>query len=509
MADKRELLIKLSSLLSAKRKLTGNKSFSNFCNIYLKGLMNVSSAPFHDEMKGLIDKTINGNEIIHRLLFIAPRGFAKSTICSVMFPLYLAIYGKRHDIFLVSATISLAKELLRKVRKELETNEKILKDFGELKSDKWTEDILVLKNGTIIRAKGRGFQIRGFRPDIIICDDLEDEEIIYSKEQREKLENWFFRTLLPALKPDQTLMYVGTKIHNFSLITKLQEKEEFIAKMYKALTDSVSIWETLWPTEALLKIRREIGTYAFEAEYQNNPISLTEQPIKPHMLEGVSIKGNSVVTCLAIDPAISEKTSADYRAFVILERTEDGFREIFSERGKWGIEEQVDRIVELYERYKPTRVVIEEIAFQKVYRPLIMKAAKAKGLFVPISEAKMGRDTTTGSKRPKDKYTRLMSVVHLFEQRLVELKNPELIDECLAFPQGDHDDLVDACVHSLYWLLNFRQGAGLTKRKDVSLPITVKDSFYVHEVRPGVFMARIGQKPPPKQKSSFINLNAV
>lgn len=101
MADKRELLIKLSKLLSAKRKIKGNKQFSAFCNIYLKSLMNASSPEFHEEMKGLIDKTVNGEDIIHRLLFIAPRGFAKSTICSVMFPLYLSVFGKRHDIFLV------------------------------------------------------------------------------------------------------------------------------------------------------------------------------------------------------------------------------------------------------------------------------------------------------------------------------------------------------------------------------------------------------------------------
>src|SRR3990167_4516113 len=102
-----------------------------------------------------------------RLLFIAPRGFAKSTLCSVFFPLWLALYGKKKDIFVVSATISLAKEMLRKIRAELEGNERILSDFGEMKSDKWTEDILILNNGAIIRAKGREFQIRGFRPDMI------------------------------------------------------------------------------------------------------------------------------------------------------------------------------------------------------------------------------------------------------------------------------------------------------------------------------------------------------
>src|SRR3990167_1528252 len=195
---------------------------------------------------------------LNRVLFMAPRGFGKSYICSVMLPMWLALYKKKQDIFIVSSTISLGKELLRKVRNELENNERIISDFGEQKSDKWTEEMLVLRNGAVIRAKGRGFQIRGFRPDMVVCDDLEDEEVIYSKDQRDKLEVWFFRTLLPALKPRQQLLYVGTKLHQFALIAKLEQKEEFLVRRWKALTDGKSVWEELWTTAQLERLRKEL-----------------------------------------------------------------------------------------------------------------------------------------------------------------------------------------------------------------------------------------------------------
>ena len=378
---KEELYIKLNNLLSFKRRIEGEKSVSSFFSAYLKTLRTTKTPPFHYEMMNLLydavplkDKTQN----IERLLFIAPRGFAKSTICSIVYPLYLALYGIKKDIFLVSATISLAKELLRKVRNELENNTTIVQDFGEMKSDKWTEDILALKNGCVIRAKGRGFQIRGFRPDIIICDDLEDEEVIYSKEQRDKLEHWFFRTLLPALKPGQNVVYVGTKLHQFSLIAKLQNKEEFIVRQYKAIVsidnEEKSIWEELWSLERLTKLRRELGAYAFEAEYQNNPISLEEQPVKPDMLDNVIVRGEKVYSALAIDPAISEKESSDYRGFSLFERTDEGFREVYSEKGRWGIDEQIERVINLYEHYRPDRIIIEEVAFQKVFKHIQQKA---------------------------------------------------------------------------------------------------------------------------------------
>lgn len=523
LAAGRQKIAEMFAELSKVRREGCETRFKAFVTIYLKNLTSAATPAFHREMMQLLqavsirDENLDVkslNRLITRLLFIAPRGFAKSTICSVMFPLWLAVYGKKRDIFLVSATISLAKELMRKIRIELETNDLILQDFGELKSSKWTEDILVLRNGTILRAKGRGFQIRGFRPDLIVCDDLEDEEIIYSKDQRDKLEHWFFRTLLPALKPDQTLVYVGTMIHQYSLIKKLQAKEEFTSRFYKALVDDKSIWEELWPTDRLFKLRKELGEYAFQAEYQNNPISLSDQPVKPHMLEDVNILVDKdhpfEFVCMAIDPAISEKTSADYRTIVLIGRNEFGFKEIFSDRGRWGLDEQVDRMLDIYEKYQKiiSRVVIEQVAFQKVFRTVLLERGRARKLYLPVSEAELGMNRPgMPDKRPKDKFTRLMAVVHLFEQRLVEITNPDVREELLGFPHGDHDDYVDAVVYALYWLMHNRSGKILQKKEDRKAVVGEK-SFMIKEVRPGVFMAQVADVlPPPKTYKRFINFD--
>lgn len=498
MKSEVEIIKEIAELVSLERREAGKDSLSSFIEIYLKGLKSHKSPPFHDEMVSLISKLEVGK--LNRLLFLAPRGFAKSTVCSVFFPIWMAVYGKKQDIFLVSATISLAKELLRKIRNELENNDKILEDFGALKSDKWTEDMLVLTNGTVIRAKGRGFQIRGFRPDMIICDDLEDEEVLYSKEQRDKLQIWFNRTLLPALKPDQGLLYVGTKLHQYALIGKMADKPEFTVRLYKALTNGKSIWEDMWKTERLNELKEQLGSYAFEAEYQNNPISLSDQPIKPHYLDGVKVEGEEIASCLALDPAISEKESSDYRALTLFSKTTEGFKEKYSENGRWGVEEQVERLISLYERYKPDRIVIEEIAFQKILRNILMERAREKGLFLPISEAYLGRGD---DKRPRDKMTRLLGVAHLFEQRRVEIINPKLREELLTFPQGEHDDLVDACVYALSWLNNYRSGSMLIKKERVNLPIQTKPALNLKEIKPGVWAAVPDEPTPPKRSHIF------
>jgi predicted phage terminase large subunit-like protein len=499
---KTALLEELELLLSRKRYLACRNDFPLFVRTYLSNLTPNKSADFHLEIMGLLGRT---DIDIKRLLITAPRGFAKSRLNSIFFPIWLALYGKKSDVFLVSATISLAKELLRIVRTELESNELILKDFGVSKSDKWTEEHLILLNGVNLRAKGRGFQIRGFRPDVIICDDLEDEEIIYSKEQRDKLEQWFFRTLLPALKPDQALIYVGTKLHQFSLICKLQEKEEFVKREYKALVDGKSIWEALWTTDNLNKIRREIGEYAFQAEYQNNPISLEEQPIKPHYLQGVVVKGNKDAYCLAIDPAISERTGSDRRAIVLFARTDEGFfKEIFSEAGFWNVTEQIERIIHIWETNKlqeqNSRIVVESVAFQKIFKDDLIKEARRRKLWLPVTEAELGMGD---NKRPKDKFTRLMQVAHLFEQKLVDVSNPDLIQELLAFPHGDKDDFVDATVYALYWLMKFRSGSMMQKKEVRNLPIETKQGLTLKEVRPDVWAM---VNPDKSNPSGFINL---
>ena len=112
--------------------------------------------------------------------------------------------------------------------------------------------------------------------------------------------------MLPALKPDQSLLYVGTKLHQLALIGKLEQKEEFTARHFKSLTDGKSIWEDYWPTDRLIALKKELGSYAFEAEYQNNPISLAEQPIKPNHLAALEIDQGGEAQLLAAGNADAE-----------------------------------------------------------------------------------------------------------------------------------------------------------------------------------------------------------
>lgn len=204
-----------------------------------------------------------------RLCLAAPRGFAKSMICSVFYPTWLATYSKVRDICIISASEQLAIELLRKIRTCIENNAQYIDLYGDMRSAKWTESQLILSNGVTIRAKGAGGQIRGFRPEVLILDDIETDESVLSEDQRKKLKDWLFKACLNTLLPDGQFIIVGTIIHYLSVLNDLLETpNNWTKRRLTAYTDGVEdvgheLWAEQRPHEWLQQRKAEIGTFAF------------------------------------------------------------------------------------------------------------------------------------------------------------------------------------------------------------------------------------------------------
>lgn len=70
-------------------------------------------------------------------------------------------------------------------------------------NDREKASVILLSNGCKIEALGAGKKIRGrrhkqWRPDLILCDDLENDENVNTPEQRRKLRNWFYKAVSKA-----------------------------------------------------------------------------------------------------------------------------------------------------------------------------------------------------------------------------------------------------------------------------------------------------------------------
>ena len=145
-------------------------------------------AKFHQELVGLLDKQGATTAIA------APREHAKSTIVTLGYPLHQICFGLRNFIIIVSDSEYQASDFVRFIKLELEENQRIQQDFGDLRGHfgQWTESGFVTCNGVKVLARGKGQKIRGLRhrqhrPDLVVMDDIENDQSVRSPRQVEKI----------------------------------------------------------------------------------------------------------------------------------------------------------------------------------------------------------------------------------------------------------------------------------------------------------------------------------
>ena len=406
-----------------------------------------------------------------RLVFCMFRGGAKSTVCSEIYPTWEIVEDRqpvRHNknkvekIILVSETLPKALEILSHI-KDLLTNEWVVSKYGDGRTDKWTLDHIIWKrqDGSKVEvlAKGAGSQIRGFRPQVLICDDLENNEAVRSGEQREKLEEWFNKEVINTLLPDDRMVYVGTLLHPVSLLAKVMDKQAYTVRKWQAITpEGTALWPDQWPLERLEQRRAEIGEIAFNSEFMNEPV-VSENPIfyrsSLRWYDHASASFEKEVerglyTVIAVDPAISKKETADYTAIVSISTIPGANEPRYYVRvggvvrGHWPINKTVQEAARLYEDFHANAIVIETVAFQEALADEFERYMNDRRVY-PVVQA---------VKPDTDKERRAVAIAPLLSRGEVyfdenDVMTQRLVDELLLFPTGDHDDLVDAFVYAL------------------------------------------------------------
>lgn len=184
--------------------------------------------------------------------------------------------------------------------------------------------------------------------------------------------------------------------------------------------------------------RTSLPELVFRQEYLAEFVTFGAGLVKPeHLVDGIAPPGLSVV--LGVDLAISEKQGADWTAIVAMSRDpETGLihvREV--ERHRAGFHEVLNRIKAAAARHNPTLIAIEQTQYQAA---VVQELARTTSL--PVR----------GVKPDRDKLTRFARLLTRYEQRLVR-HDPAGVpawfrDELLSFPEGEHDDGVDAAAYA-------------------------------------------------------------
>lgn len=414
----------------------------------------------------------------------APRGHAKSTAGTLAYTLASLLFRESTFALIVSDTESQACMFLGAIKTELSENEDIIELFGIKKDEKGVvrflkdseaDCIVELNDGHKFRiiAKGaeqklRGLNWNGTRPNLVVVDDLENDELVMNKERRTKLRRWFFGALLPAMSPRGKLRMWGTILHMDSLLESLmpsytsKETVQDGLKMYsmkprgmwrtvKYKAHNEDMTEFLWPErfnkDYFLAKRDEYSRQGiadvYSQEYLNYPIDDTVAYFKKTDLLPLTEEDRKLPLryYITADLAISEKETADYSAFIV--GGVDEYRRLHIKeviRLRLDGREIVEMIFALENQYHPEAIGIEEMQVSKAIGPFLREEMINQNMFPNIHMM---------SHMNKDKLMRARSIQGRVRARTVKVDKeadwfPVFEDELTKFPRTRNDDQVDA-----------------------------------------------------------------
>ncbi len=305
------------------RRQMAHESLEVFAKLYLPRYASLPPSAAHRQIYQRLQQltTTRGQS----LAVAAPRGFGKTTMISTVYVLYSICFATEAFIILLSDSHDQAIGTLDGVRKELESNARLLDDFPELTGPRpspWKRDEIITPNRVKLLALDSRQNIRGRkdgpnRPTLVIADDLERAENTFSEESRSKLRDWLNRSVYKVGTRETTYCFLGTLYHPLCLLADYvsDAQPHWLKAIYRAVvkeSDHPELWEqwsriyagrelyeasagpalarrfydahqatmdagtqVLWPerwTYYDLMVEKQKDPWSFNSEFQNDPV---------------------------------------------------------------------------------------------------------------------------------------------------------------------------------------------------------------------------------------------
>lgn len=401
----------------------------------------------------------------NRIHIELPRGHLKSHIITKGWTIQQIIKNPNVRVLIVNATEDNAVKFMRSIERYIGRGSLLEKLFGRFESAVWNQNELIVAGRTVIldaptlMAAGLQKTLTSQHYDVIIADDLVEPDNSRTKEQREKVHD-FYLSLFDLLEPNGKLVVIGTRYHQDDLYARILEENSqhqnwsiFIRACYKP--DGSILFPEKFSQAQLDDIKKK-SFYHFSTQYLNNPIDPENADFKSNQIkyyDGTTQNPGSLY--LTIDPAIALSRDADYSAFIVAGMFSDRrIRVVDAVHKRLIPSELVEQIFTLVRKWRLHRVGIETFAFQKTLKYDIQRKQRETGLFFSIDE--LGKSNRGGrGEQVLSKEARIRRLQPYFEQGLVEIRADmsDLKDELLGFPRGRHDDLIDALSYQLDYLV--------------------------------------------------------
>lgn len=240
---------------SCERREQASRDYGFFCKTYFPHYVPTPYfSQFHQfifkRFPEVIDSKADGREV-HQ----APRGEAKSTYETQLGSLWCIVTGRKHMIGIIMNTEEQAAEMLESIKAELDTNPRLAMDFPKAcgRGRVWQATTAITCNNIKIRIGGTGKKIRGMkhgphRPDLIFLDDLENDEQVKQKTQRDKVQNYVLSAVLGLAGPGggMDVFWVGTSLHYDAAINRVSRAPGWRRRVFRSIMrwpDNMALWD--------------------------------------------------------------------------------------------------------------------------------------------------------------------------------------------------------------------------------------------------------------------------
>ena len=450
-----------NAFMDAETRDKGQKSFMSFVKTMWPGFIH---GRHHQLMAKKFEEIAAGKT--KRLIINMPPRHTKSEFASYMLPAWFLGKFPNKKIIQCSNTAELAVGFGRKVRNLVDSDvySKIFPNVALRIDSKAAGRWSTNENGEYF-AIGVGGTVTGKGADLLIIDDphSEQEAALAASDPSvyDKVYEWFTSGPRQRLQPGGSIVIVMTRWGKRDLTGRVLQSmverdgdEWEIIELPAIMPNELPLWPEFWSLDELVKLRNELPLAKWQAQYQQQPTSEAGAIVKREWWQ--VWEGDRPPPCEFIiqswDTAFTKNERSDYSACTtwgVFYKDEDEkdahiiLLDALKERLEFP--DLKSRALEMYREWEPDAFIVEAKASGA---PLIYEL---RSMGIPVQEF-----TPT---RGNDKITRINSVADMFASGRVWAPRKrwaeEVIEEMAAFPNSDHDDLVDSATQAL---IRFRKG---------------------------------------------------
>ena len=462
--DAKRQYVKYALKLAEKKK--GSHVKSDFLNFVKHVWPQFIEGSHHKIIAEKFNDIANGK--IKRLIINMPPRHTKSEFASNLLPAWMV--GRKPDLKIIQTThtTELAIRFGRKAKTLIDSPEYQQIFKTRLREDSQAAGKWETEQGGEYYAAGVGSAITGRGADLLIIDDPHSEQDALNAAALEKAYEWYTSGPRQRLQPGGAIVVVMTRWSTKDLTGALLKSQKEIksdkwevVEFPAIMPSGEPVWPEFWKLEELEGVKASLSVPKWNAQWMQDPTSEEGSIIKRDwwkVWEKDEIPPLKHVI-QSYDTAFLKKETADYSAIttwgVFYPNDDSGPNLILLDalKDRYEFPELRRVALEQYQYWKPETVVIE---------------SKASGLPLTYELRKMGIPVVNFSpSKGQDKHARVNAVAPLFESGVIwapeEKYAEEVIEECAAFPYGDHDDLVDSTTQAV---MRFRQGGFVQHPED-------------------------------------------